>query len=57
VAPLIDDRLALTGDVGGRAVFAKHPIAYVPWQDAAVLLDVDTWEDYQRLPGLEARSG
>ncbi len=68
VAPLIDDRrgnpvlfdhvtfadlLSLTGDVGGRAVFAKHPIAYVPWHDANLLLDVDTPEDYQRLQGLE----
>jgi molybdenum cofactor cytidylyltransferase len=68
VAPLIDERRgnpvlfdrmtfadlqAVTGDVGGRAVFAKHPIAYVPWHDANLLLDVDTLEDYQRLRGLE----
>jgi molybdenum cofactor cytidylyltransferase len=71
VAPLIDERRgnpvlfdcvtfadlqALTGDVGGRAVFAKHPIAYVPWHDANLLLDVDTPEDYQRLRGLEDQS-
>ncbi|HTP08555.1 MAG TPA: selenium cofactor biosynthesis protein YqeC [Anaerolineae bacterium] len=64
VAPLIDERRgnpvlfdrvtfsdlqSLTGDVGGRAVFAKHPIAYVPWHDASLLLDVDTPEDYRRL--------
>jgi CTP:molybdopterin cytidylyltransferase MocA len=48
--------LSLTGDVGGRAVFAKHPITYVPWHDANVLLDVDTPEDYQRLRGLEDQS-
>jgi molybdenum cofactor cytidylyltransferase len=69
VAPLIDDRrgnpvlfdrltfddlMSLSGDVGGRAVFAKHPIMYVPWHDANLLLDVDTPEDYQRLQGLEA---
>jgi molybdenum cofactor cytidylyltransferase len=68
VAPLIDDRrgnpvlfdrvtfadlLSLTGDVGGRAVFARHPIAYVPWHNANLLLDVDTPEDYRRLQGLE----
>ena len=67
VAPLIDDRrgnpvlfdrvtfadlLALTGDVGGRAVFARHPIAYVPWHVATALWDVDTPEDYQRLQAL-----
>jgi molybdenum cofactor cytidylyltransferase len=71
VAPLIDDRRgnpvlfdrvtfadlqSITGDVGGRAVFAKHPIAYVPWHDASLLLDVDTPEDYQRLRGLEDQS-
>ena len=71
VAPLIDERRgnpvlfdravfadlqSLTGDVGGRAVFAKHPIAYVPWHDANLLLDVDTPEDYQRLRGLEDQS-
>jgi molybdenum cofactor cytidylyltransferase len=71
IAPLIDDRRgnpvlfdrttfadlqSLTGDVGGRAVFAKHPIAYVPWHDANLLLDVDTLEDYQHLRGLEDQS-
>lgn len=71
VAPLIDERRgnpvlfdrvtftelqSLTGDVGGRAVFANHPIAYVPWHDANLLLDVDTPEDYQRLRGLEDQS-
>ena len=66
VAPLIDgrrgnpvlfdrvtfaDMQALSGDVGGRAVFARHSIAYVPWLDATLLLDVDTPDDYQRLLG------
>ncbi len=71
VAPLIDGRrgnpvlfdratfvdlLSVTGDAGGRAVFAKYPTAYVPWHDANLLLDVDTPEDYQRLRGLEDQS-
>ena len=71
VAPLIDERRGnpvlfdrvtfadlqlLTGDVGGRAVFAKYPSATVPWPDANLLLDVDTPEDYQRLQGLEDQS-
>ncbi len=71
VAPLIDDRRgnpvlfdrvtfadlqSLTGDVGGRAVFAKYPTAYVPWHDPNLLLDVDTPEDYGRLRGLEDQS-
>ncbi len=63
VAPLIDERRgnpvlfdrsvfadlqALTGDTGGRAVFAKHALEYVPWHDGSLLLDVDTPEDYGR---------
>ena len=68
VAPLIDeqrgnpvlfdratfgDLLLLQGDVGGRATFARHPVAYVPWHDASVLLDVDTPADYRRLQELQ----
>lgn len=64
IVPLIEDRrgnpvvfdrvtfndlLALSGDVGGRAVFSKYRVTYVPWHDASLLLDVDTPEDYQRL--------
>lgn len=71
VAPLIDDQrgnpvlfdratfndlLSLSGDVGGRAVFARHRVTYLPWPDASLLLDVDTPEDYARLKRLEARS-
>ncbi len=37
------------GDVGGRAIFSKHPVAYLPWLDALLLLDVDTPDDYQKL--------
>ncbi len=43
------DLLALVGDVGGRAVFSKHHVQYVPWYDERLLLDVDTEEDYRRL--------
>ncbi len=71
VAPLIEDRRgnpvlfdrstfdelrSLSGDVGGRAVFARYPVAYLPWHDANLLLDVDTPEDYDRLKTLEDRS-
>ena len=44
-----DDLRSLSGDVGGRAVFARYPVTYLPWHDASILLDVDTPEDYQRL--------
>jgi molybdenum cofactor cytidylyltransferase len=64
VAPLVMDRranpvlfdratfpdlLTLEGDVGGRAVFHKHHVEYLPWHDDRLLLDVDTPEMYQRL--------
>ena len=64
VAPLVDGRrgnpvlfdrstfpelLALTGDVGGRALFSRYPIEWLPWLDAAVLLDVDTPDEYRKL--------
>ncbi len=44
-----DDLLALQGDIGGRAVFEKHAMQRLPWQDDSLLLDVDTPEDYQQL--------
>jgi len=64
VAPMVMDRRAnpvlfdrvtfpdlqsLEGDVGGRAVFRKHRVEYLPWHDDRLLLDVDTPEMYQRL--------
>jgi molybdenum cofactor cytidylyltransferase len=66
IAPLVDGRrgnpvcfdrvtfpelLALTGDTGGRALFSRYPVTWLPWHDASVLVDVDTEEDYQRLVG------
>jgi molybdenum cofactor cytidylyltransferase len=64
IAPMIDDRranpvlfdrstfeslLALSGDVGGRALFSKYTVHYLPWYDTLLLIDVDTPEDYQKL--------
>lgn len=43
------DLMMLEGDVGGRAVFHKHRVEYLPWHDDRLLLDVDTPEMYQRL--------
>jgi molybdenum cofactor cytidylyltransferase len=43
------DLLALEGDVGGRAIFHKHLVEYLPWHDDRLLLDVDTPEMYRRL--------
>ena len=43
------DLMTLEGDVGGRAVFHRHRVEYLPWHDDRLLLDVDTPEMYQRL--------
>ncbi len=53
--PVLFDRVTfpdlsgLSGDTGGRALFARYPVSWVLWNDASLLLDVDTPEDYQRL--------
>ncbi len=46
------DLLTLTDDVGGRAVFGKYQVEYLPWHDDLLLFDVDTPEDYERLKNL-----
>ncbi len=43
------DLLNLRGDVGGRAIFSKFPVEFMPWHDDRLLLDVDEPEDYRRL--------
>lgn len=47
------DLMALTGDVGGRALFDRYPPVHLPWHDESLLLDVDTAEDYRKLMRLE----
>jgi molybdenum cofactor cytidylyltransferase len=66
VAPLVDERrgnpvlfdrvtfsdlMKAKGDKGGRQVFAKYRVHTFPWVEARDGLDVDTWEDYERLLG------
>jgi molybdenum cofactor cytidylyltransferase len=59
--PVLFDRstfaelLALSGDVGGRAVFSKFRATWVPWHDPSILVDVDSPEDYQKLLDLDRR--
>jgi molybdenum cofactor cytidylyltransferase len=43
------DFAAIKGDVGGRAIFAKHRVRWLEWLDASLAIDVDTLEDYARL--------
>lgn len=58
--PVLFDRVAfpdfssLSGDTGGRALFSRYRIEWLPWHDETLLLDVDTPEDYQRLLEMEA---
>ena len=47
------DLMQLTGDVGGRAIFDKHKVSYLPWHDDILLFDVDRPEDYERLKNFE----
>jgi molybdenum cofactor cytidylyltransferase len=44
-----DELRALQGDVGGRVLFRKYPIEYVPWHDESLLFDVDDETAYRRL--------
>ena len=43
------DLMQIEGDTGGRAIFHKHRVEYLPWHDDGLLLDVDTPEQYERL--------
>jgi molybdenum cofactor cytidylyltransferase len=47
------DLMQLKGDVGGRGIFDKHRVEYLPWHDPILLLDVDQPQDYQKLKELE----
>jgi molybdenum cofactor cytidylyltransferase len=43
------DLMELQGDVGGRSIFSRYHLEFMPWHDDRLLLDVDKPEDYQRL--------
>ena len=47
------DLMQLTGDVGGRGIFDRHRVSYLPWHDDILLFDVDKPEDYERLKKLD----
>ena len=51
---IFPDLMALSGDTGGRLLFARYPVDWVPWHDPALLLDIDTPEDYLRLLDMES---
>ena len=41
-----DDLVALSGEMGGRSIFSKYAVDWIPWHDPSPLFDVDTIEDY-----------
>jgi molybdenum cofactor cytidylyltransferase len=43
------DLLSLHGDTGGREVFPKYQVCFMPWHDDNLVLDIDTEDDYRRL--------
>jgi molybdenum cofactor cytidylyltransferase len=43
------DLMSLSGDMGGRGIFSRYPITWLPWDDSNLLEDIDTPEDYQRI--------
>jgi molybdenum cofactor cytidylyltransferase len=43
------DLAQISGDIGGRAIFGKYPPETLEWNDSAILLDVDTPDDYRQL--------
>lgn len=47
------DLLNLTGDIGGRGIFDKHRVTYLPWHDDILIFDVDKPDDYERLKNFE----
>jgi molybdenum cofactor cytidylyltransferase len=48
-----EDLLGLEGDVGGRGIFSRHRLSYLPWNDRSLLIDVDQPQDYERLKEYE----
>ncbi|MEN8241569.1 MAG: molybdenum cofactor cytidylyltransferase, partial [Chloroflexota bacterium] len=43
------DLTSISGDIGGRKIFSRYPVHFLPWLDPRMGLDVDSQEDYQRL--------
>jgi molybdenum cofactor cytidylyltransferase len=56
---LFPELLAVEGDRGGRALFARYhgQIECLEVDDPAVIQDIDTYEDYERMPGSPSRRG
>ena len=53
---LIAELLTVVGDTGAREVISRHRdrVATIELPDDRAFMDVDTWEDYERLSGTHA---
>jgi molybdenum cofactor cytidylyltransferase len=51
------DLCSLQGDSGGRDLFSRYPIQWVPWHDYRALMDIDTPEEYNRFLEIFPESG
>jgi molybdenum cofactor cytidylyltransferase len=53
--PVLFDRVTfkdlqqLQGDMGGRSLFSRYEVEFMPWHDSLLAMDIDTPEDYQKL--------
>jgi molybdenum cofactor cytidylyltransferase len=56
---LFSELLTVEGDRGGRRVIARHleHVERVIVDDAGVVVDVDTRQDYQRVAGVDSEDG
>jgi len=52
---LFPELLALTGDTGARGLVRKYRdrSAFLKWKEESPFLDLDVWEDYERLSRLD----
>jgi molybdenum cofactor cytidylyltransferase len=52
----LDELQQISGDIGGREVMRRHPelVAEVEMPDPRVGQDVDTWEEYLQLGGVQS---
>ncbi len=39
----------LSGDQGGRVLFSQYSVSWLEWNQEGINLDIDTYQDYQRL--------
>lgn len=52
---MFDDLKMISGDTGGRAIFNRHSVLDLQWDNPDDLFDIDTPDDYQHLLELNKR--